>query len=192
MQTYFVTCSRFAFVMAGALGFSLVSACSGGGTEVLDRVVDTVEELTEEKEFSPTCGVVGESLREKVDAEDGVFLSQASAIAPNIVSADPGTGAVTVTLLSLDFSSPAPEQAVSRLSELVSEGVYLFQRPDPCSVTTPSGASAISGQLITSDGVDVAEQLVREGLAGGIVGTGNCGEEMLAPCYESLRPAAAQ
>ena len=190
MRSYPWITSRFAIVVAAsALGISTLLSCAGGSEEVFDTVKDTVEDLTEdEKEFRPTCGVVGESLRESAEAKDGVFLSRASALALNVVSADPGTGPVVVKLLALESSGAASETALARLSELVSEGVYLFQRPEPCSVTTSVGVG-ISGQLVTPSGLDVAEQLVREGLAGSIAAAGTCGEELLASCYQSLLPS---
>ncbi len=192
MNSYSLSSPLAAVVLTGAIGISSLSACAGGSEELIDRVseelTNTVEDIRgdQEKEFRPTCGLVGASLSESLKAKDGIFFAQASALAPNLVSVYPGSGHVIVKLLSLGYASDSPELALSRLAQLVSGGVYLFQHPGPCTITTPGGAVGTSGQLITPQGIDVAEQLVSEGLANEIVARGACGEEMLAPCYEAL------
>lgn len=179
--------SLYALLTVNVISFGCGGGGGGGGGEG-ESNGDGVSAAV--SEFRTNCGIVRETLVPSVQPEDGQYFANAVALAPNVVSVDPGSGPLVINLLGLASSAALPSQvqlAVQKLNELVSGGVFFYQRPAPCTVTTSTGGVAASGHLITPNGLDVAEELIKAGLGGEVVSSGTCGEELVAGCYQSLR-----
>jgi len=188
MNFFDVSYRILALALSGFAMLCLFACGGGGGSEGAEDDSDEQGAAISVSESRTSCGLVREGLETGVDPSEGRFFSNAVAIAPNVVTVDPGTGPFVIKLLALASSTALQAQlSVQKLNELVSGGVYFFERPVPCTVSTSTGGVAASGQLIRPDGLDVAEELIKAGLSGEIEAAGGCGEELIAGCYANLK-----
>src|SRR5690606_15953202 len=65
-------------------------------------------------------------------------------------------------------------------------GSSAFFVPAGCTAVIRGGSEVSVGQLITAEGVNVSEELVKSGLAGMPEANGTCGEALMAACYSAL------
>jgi len=171
---------------------SLFGASCGGGGGGGDGDDSAAEQNTPAgaSSFSTSCGVVGGEnglLMNPVPAEDGTFYSSIDVLSPNVVALNSPQGSFLVKLLALDSAIDArADQSMQALRNLVAGGAYFYKATPDCSITTESGGTGTSGQLITPDGRDVGEEIVKAGFGGQITVGGTCHEELISGCYAGL------
>ncbi|MBX7138688.1 MAG: hypothetical protein K1X83_11960 [Oligoflexia bacterium] len=135
-----------------------------------------------------SCGVVQDELKNSPGFGDGELVTVAEVVDSNVVIIQTKAGRELLQLHAMGqtSSSIARKAAINKLKSLTSGNLYLFRATSTCSVTLPGGGLGTAGQLITSAGASVSEQLITSGFVDNIQGYGSCKEELIAPCYEAL------
>lgn len=169
----------------------LMGACTKSSSDS-DSDDGPDDEPVAEGEFRSDCGVVKEEeLINPVRAKDGESVT-ASADASNRVVVRTGERTRLVKLHGLrEVTDFRRELARQRLNELTRGTVLYYQASELCTVSVGSSGTAYVGQLFTSDGRNISETLLREGLADTDFGDG-CFGELITSCYDALEEDGQQ
>ena len=139
-----------------------------------------------EKLLSTFCGVPNDgALNNPISSTDGTLVQILG------LGATPGTiiilreeGAQLVKLRAV--SEEASESETRRASSITSAfGSQAYLYSDECPFVTKDGALATVGDLVNPLGDSLAESLFAS-RAAGVNGEGECGESLVATCYQSL------
>lgn len=141
----------------------------------------------DEPEARTNCGVViNNQIVNPVTDSNGIAVRIVDVAASNafIVSTDSGNILVKLHGISSD-PAELNSNAVNFLKRYKGYLVLFIRASDSCSAVIAGGGTAQVGQLITSSGESIAENLVRTGFANATSGDG-CGSDLLSGCYTAL------
>jgi len=135
------------------------------------------------------CGaVVNGKVINPVNIQDGEAVRIDQAGDSNAVIVTTATGGKILVKLHGISNDPVDlrNNAVSFIDRYSGNNALFVKAGSNCSATVTGGGSAQLGQLVTSSGASIAEDLVRTGFANSGSGDG-CGSELVAPCLKALQ-----
>jgi hypothetical protein len=161
---------------------------SSSSSDDSDSEISTTGPLAE-RSFVSECGtVVQRLLLDSVSIENGESVSFVRVVSSNSVIVRAANGDLLVKLHGL---SDAGSRGVSVLESLATPEMLFVPAGDGCNATNEGGGVATIGQLFTTNGINLSEELIKSGASGQIESAGACSEELLSPCYSALREANA-
>ena len=140
--------------------------------------------------FSTFCGVpLGGEVRNPITDQQGVsvrILGPGSTPGSVVILKDSGAQVVKLRALSEQMSESAGSRATAVISAFGADG---FLYTDDCQFVTADGALSIVGDIINNFGDSLAESLL-EKRAAEVSSAGDCGQALVAGCYQSLLEAS--
>ena len=171
--------------------------CAVGGSEDDEAEVESVSETTTPafnpsdftgELYSTQCGIVLSGvLTDPIYASQGVRVQVTDVLDANLVMVQRPEGPQLVQLHGVGPATRTKAAAVAFLRDLAQEGAFLYATGSNCGVTTAGGGQGILGQLITESGRSYAEELLQAGFADQVGSSGQCREDLISSCYESIR-----
>lgn len=141
------------------------------------------------REFQTECGVVsGGAVKNPVSSNNGTPVTITQVISSNLIVVRRAQGDQLVKLHGVTAAASGELGAVALLNSIAANGAFLFEPTDSgCVATTPDGGQGIVAQLVSSTGQSYTEELLRAGYDLQVEGSGNCGEDLIAGCYATMK-----
>lgn len=176
------------------LGFMCLSLMAAGCTDSGgsgDSTGSPSNPVSKPGEFSTDCGVVvNGSVRNPVDQSDGIPVNLV-ALGSNLVQVSLPTGNAAVKLNSLATFTDARASVAASLINSFTGGQGIFFESRRGCTTNVNGVTALAGQILTTDGKSISEELIKVGAAGLEVDD-NCEGHRVFTCYEALAESQPQ
>lgn len=163
----------------------LMSACVGNEED--DNTSDNGGNELAKGEFATECGtLVNGLLSNPVSVSKSVrYLSVADA---NTVVVALPEGNIAVKLAGIDGArDDQRSNAISKLQSFVTPEMFYQEAVPGCTAPVIGGGIAAVGQLFTSDGRNLSEELLKSGLSINIDYSSACSENLLSDCYEIIK-----
>lgn len=174
------------FFLAFLLSLALVSCTQSGGDDTEDRSEDSPSDGGGTARTN--CGAVinGKVVNPVSDGNgEPVTIAQATDANTLIVNTQSG-GAILVKLHGVSNEPAALRQnAIETLRRFNGQLALFVRAGDQCTATVSGGGNAQVGQLFTSDGVSLAEEVIRTGFVSPSASDG-CSSELITSCYSAL------
>ena len=175
------------YLFVGLLATILLCACGSGGDSDSGSNDDNGGSTTN---LTSVCGVIQDgSLKNPVSNAEYVGVDVVTAdtvIITHITGAQAG-GSQLIKLQGITtdgVEARLVNQAKTKLESIAGSAAYLVIANQSCSVTVVGGGIGTYGQLFTSSGANVNEQLLATG--GVIPASDSCGGDQLVSCYQGI------
>lgn len=139
--------------------------------------------------FASECGtLVNGIVKNPVSISNKVnFVSVADS---NAIIVSVPLGNILVKLQGIDSArSDQRNSSISTLNSLVTSELYFQEASPNCTTTVDGGGIAIVGQLFTSSGKSISEELLKSGLSINVDSSSACGEDQISGCYQVIKEA---
>ncbi len=186
------------WILAGSV--LMLGACSAGSDEDSEETDDDfVAESGDDSDLGPKftsdCGVVmGGLVSNPVSSSRGTLVTISSVLSTNALVISRPQGLQALKLHAVSPATSGESYATTTLNAFVGQQVTLFEASTAlsksCAATLPGGGQGIAGQLFTSNGNSISEELLKSGAQVGVEASGSCGEELIAGCYSALKDSA--
>jgi hypothetical protein len=169
----------------------LLSSCGGGsgGSDEVSSVDSSagVVSGSDSSGLRTGCGVISNrSLFNPVSESRGVEITIRSVLDSNSFVVFDGSSEFVVKLQGLGGTVGFNNTAARGLfMELASEKLFFFSA-GACEAEVIGGSLAQVGSIVTQRGVSFAEEVIRRKFAGVIETSGECGEDAISGCFQSI------